>query len=272
MLRQAFPVQLKQHDVQWILQQLGRDLFKDEYRKEYTNSVTHSATKPPRARNQSTNPRVDHHAPAYTSGTITGQVACLNGAAMMPTYPLPQALRTQVTPEMHGMNHPLASMEPLQSPNSTHDQLSGGFRPSRAAQDLNRAWTLETTQLAMQAGAAYNPNFKSDLSKTWLRNQDCPMHLNCAIRIENISADANDKAILELVREGKIFQFFKVKPVPGRFRNCAARLVFTTRASAEAFIIRGEAQVSHFEATNGSSSGTRTSVIQPRLGNSISRG
>jgi hypothetical protein len=105
---------------------------------------------------------------------------------------------------------------------------------------LDRTWTQESISRAVQAGGNFNPNFKSDISDFWLQNMSCPKHLNCAVRIENIASDATDQEIFSLIREGKVFSFSKSEPVAGRFPNCAARLVFTTQAAAEAFVHRGQ--------------------------------
>jgi hypothetical protein len=56
------------------------------------------------------------------------------------------------------------------------------------------------------------------------------------LRLENISASASNKEIFDIIHDGKIFSFSKKDPVPGRFVNCAGRLVFMTRAAAEAFL------------------------------------
>jgi hypothetical protein len=64
--------------------------------------------------------------------------------------------------------------------------------------------------------------------------------LNCALRLENISANATHKEIFDVFHEGKIFSFSKKDPVPGHFTNCAGRLVFMTRAATEAFLQRAQ--------------------------------
>jgi len=125
-------------------------------------------------------------------------------------------------------------------PDTEPSHLTNGFKPSRASKNLERTWTEESIGRVVQAGGSFNPNFKSDVSDFWLRNQNCPDHLNCAIRIENIASDAAGKEIFDTIREGKVFSFSMALPKPGRFVNCAARLVFTTRPAAEAFIHRAQ--------------------------------
>jgi len=114
--------------------------------------------------------------------------------------------------------------------------LTNGFKPSRASKNVERSWTQDSINRVVQAGVQFNQNFKSDVSEFWLRNQSCPEHFNCAVRIENISSDATMKEIFDMFREGKVFSFSISPPKPGRFVTCAARLVFTTRAAAQAFI------------------------------------
>lgn len=117
---------------------------------------------------------------------------------------------------------------------SNQAEATKEFLPSRAVQGLDHKPTAEELARATRAGLRVNPNFKSAMSDFWVRNRSCPPHLNCAIRIENISAHATNKEIFQLIREGKVFSFSKSAPVAGRFPNCAARLVFTNRAAAKA--------------------------------------
>jgi hypothetical protein len=94
--------------------------------------------------------------------------------------------------------------------------------------------------LAQAVGLNRNPKYQGDLTELDIVNATCPPDLNCAIRIENISAHATYFDIFACFKEGKVFSFSKREPIPGRFPNCAARLVFTTRHAAEAFVARGQ--------------------------------
>jgi hypothetical protein len=78
---------------------------------------------------------------------------------------------------------------------------------------MERVWNIETARRAIQAGGRSNNDYKSDLGEIWLRNQACPLHLNCAVRIENIAADASDKEILEQVHFADVERRFKGRGV-----------------------------------------------------------
>jgi len=119
-------------------------------------------------------------------------------------------------------------------------QAISTFRPSRAVLNQERVLTPNRVMNAIQNDVPLNPNYLGDLSNEAIRNKNCPPHLNCAVRIENIAATSSNQEIFQLIREGKIYSFHKINPVPGRFPNCAARLVFTTRAAAKAFVERGQ--------------------------------
>jgi hypothetical protein len=92
----------------------------------------------------------------------------------------------------------------------------------------------------IEIGMDLNSIYQGDITDFDIENFKCPPKLNCALRLENISANATDKEIFDAFYEGKIFSFSKNDPVPGRFTNCAGRLAFMTRAATEAFLRRAQ--------------------------------
>lgn len=113
------------------------------------------------------------------------------------------------------------------------------FVPSLALLGIPHSDLPTRIRLAYEQGYILNPQYDGELSVSNNSNADCPPHLNCAIRIENISPHASLSEIFATIREGKVFSFSKKPPIENVYPNCAARLVFTTRASAEAFWARG---------------------------------
>lgn len=135
---------------------------------------------------------------------------------------------------------------PLQSQRSFNHQGNNtivhgptSFQPSRELVGRDHAPSHERLIQAWQAGMQVNPQYRGDLTDLDIANASCPPDQNCAVRIENISAQATCAEIFSLIYEGKIFSFSIKDPIPGRFQNCAARLVFTTRQAAVAFVTRG---------------------------------
>jgi hypothetical protein len=114
------------------------------------------------------------------------------------------------------------------------------FQPSRELLGIAHIPLSSHLVRANEVGIGRNPLYRGDLTDLDISNATCPPELNCAIRIENISCKATNTEIFAMFTEGKVFSFSKKDPIPGRFLNCAARLVFTTRAAAEAFITRGQ--------------------------------
>lgn len=114
------------------------------------------------------------------------------------------------------------------------------FQPSRELLGLSHVPSPTRLTKAQAVGMKRNPLYRGDLTELDISNATCPPELNCAVRIENISCHATEAEIFSMVIEGKVFSFSKKDPIPGRFPNCAARLVFTTRAAAEAFVARGQ--------------------------------
>lgn len=132
---------------------------------------------------------------------------------------------------------PPISLGNLVTPPNTY---RSSFEPSRELLGLPHVPSPTRLRKALAVGMNRNPLYRGDLTELDISNATCPPELNCAIRIENISCYATEAEIFSMFIEGKVFSFSKKDPVPGRFRNCAARLVFTTRAAAEAFIARGK--------------------------------
>ncbi len=135
----------------------------------------------------------------------------------------------------------LANLNPLTPPIFTPASFgsSPNFQPSRERLGIQHAPSQQALQLAAAVGMRLNPKYQGDLMPLDIDNSTCPPDQNCAIRIENIAAGATEKEIFATFTEGRVFSFSKKDPIPGRFENCAARLVFTTRAAAEAFHRKG---------------------------------
>jgi hypothetical protein len=114
------------------------------------------------------------------------------------------------------------------------------FVPSRELLGDKAILISESKTKMVALGMDLNSNYQGDITDFDIENFKCFSKLNCALRLENISANATDKEIFDVFHEGKIFSFSKKDPVPGRFTNCAGRLVFMTRAATEAFLQRAQ--------------------------------
>jgi hypothetical protein len=99
------------------------------------------------------------------------------------------------------------------------------FVPPRELLGDKAILTSESKTKMIEIGMDLNSNYQGDITDFDVENFKCPPKLNCALRIENISANATAKEIFDVFHEGKIFSFSKKDPVPGRFTNCAGRLV-----------------------------------------------
>jgi hypothetical protein len=121
-----------------------------------------------------------------------------------------------------------------------HQKGEATFVPSRELLGDKAILTSESKTKMIEIGMDLNSNYQGDITDFDIENFKCPPKLNCALRLENISADATDKEIFDVFYEGKIFSFSKKDPVPGRFTNCAGILVFMTRAATEAFLQRAQ--------------------------------
>jgi hypothetical protein len=99
------------------------------------------------------------------------------------------------------------------------------FVPPRELLGDKAILTSESKTKMIEIGMDLNSNYQGDITDFDIENFKCPPKLNCALRIENISANATAKEIFDVFHEGKIFSFSKKDPVPGRFTNCAGRLV-----------------------------------------------
>jgi hypothetical protein len=112
------------------------------------------------------------------------------------------------------------------------------FVPSRELLGAKAILTTKSKSKMVEIGMDLNSNYQGEITDFDIENFKCPPKLNCALRLENISANATYKEIFDVFYEGKIFSFSKRDPVPDRFTNCAGRLVFMTRAATEAFLRR----------------------------------
>lgn len=124
----------------------------------------------------------------------------------------------------------------LSRPVSIHDS----FKPSRALTNAPRAVSPNLIQRAQQIGVRLNANYKGDITEDLITNSLAAKDDNCALHIINIPAGATLSELLSVISEGKIFSSSMIAPIPGQWKGCAAKVVFTTRAAAQEFKDRGK--------------------------------
>ncbi|CAG8960920.1 hypothetical protein HYFRA_00002458 [Hymenoscyphus fraxineus] len=103
----------------------------------------------------------------------------------------------------------------------TSYQKSGAPRPNR--------------QLALTLGYPGVQKYQGD-PKTVIENASCPADINCAIWMSQIPTWVTTKDIFATITEGKVWSYYKVDPVPGRFEKCGAKIVFQERYIAEKYL------------------------------------
>jgi hypothetical protein len=110
------------------------------------------------------------------------------------------------------------------------------FEPSRAITNRPRAIPPTVAMRAQDLGVSLQTTYQGDIDHEFLDNVTAPHYVNCAVFIIHIPAQAELRELTAVI-QGKIFSL-SVTPPNSDFTGCAASVVFTTRASALAFVTR----------------------------------
>ncbi|CZR62314.1 uncharacterized protein PAC_12211 [Phialocephala subalpina] len=116
-------------------------------------------------------------------------------------------------------------------------QLRMAFQRSDKVRDYKRAIISYAQLNRDQSPQLWNTTPRFDE-----KNADTPENENCAIKYENLAASASLRDMFSRIRERKVVLLSRQEPCPPLYPNCAGRLVFQTRAAAEAFINRANTE------------------------------
>ncbi|CAG8978367.1 hypothetical protein HYALB_00013047 [Hymenoscyphus albidus] len=168
------------------------------------------------------------------------QVTTNNELSLVPSTP-----RRNQIPYVNGTNslsHSIVKQEPNFQPfrssvavGSKYNPLQNG-RPGKFRTSYQKSGAPRPNrQLALTLGYAGVQKYQGD-PKTVIENASCPADINCAIWMSQIPTWVTTKDIFATITEGKVWSFYKVDPVSGRFEKCGAKIVFQERYIAEQYL------------------------------------